>query len=90
MFPLQVGVHHRNHRFVIAHLSNDYGHCLDPQHLTRRQPSVPGDQLVPAFLQRTSERRCERTKLLDALDQPFHLVIVLDFERVLFERVKLI
>ena len=89
MFSLQVGVHHCNDRFVIAHLSNNDRHCFKFEYLTSRKPSMPRNQFVSAFRQRTGKRRCECTELLDALDQAFHLVVILDFKWVILKRVQL-
>ena len=50
--PLQIGVHHCDHRFIVRQLPDDDGHRLDAQHLTRRQSPVAGDQLVTAVRQR--------------------------------------
>ena len=85
--PLQIGVHHCDHRFIVGQLPDDDGHRLDAQHLTRRQSPVTGDQLVTAVRQRPCQRRGDGSHLADALDHPLHLLVVLHLEGVTLERV---
>ena len=87
--PLQVGIHHCDHRFIVRQLPDDDRHRLDTQHLTRRQSPVTGDQLVAAVRQRPCQRRGDGTHLADALDHPLHLLVVLHLEGVTLERVQL-
>ena len=87
--PLQVGIHHCDHRFIVGQLPDDDGHRLDAQHLTRRQSPVAGDQLIAAIGQRSCQRRRNGTHLADALNHPLHLLVVLHLERVTLERVQL-
>ena len=87
--PLQVGIHHCDHRFIVGQLPDDDGHRLDAQHLTRRQPPVTGDQFIAAVGQRPCQRRGDGPHLADALDHPLHLLVVLHLEGVTLERVQL-
>ena len=87
--PLQIGVHHCDHRFIVRQLPDDDGHRLDAQHLTRRQSPVAGDQLVTAVRQRPCQRRGDGSHLADALDHLLHLLVVLHLEGVTLERVQL-
>ena len=87
--PLQIGVHHCDHRFIVGQLPDDDGHRLDAQHLTRRQSPVAGDQLIAAARQRPCQHRGDGSHLADALDHPLHLLVVLHLEGVTLERVQL-
>ena len=87
--PLQIGVHHCDHRFIVRQLPDDDRHRLDAQHLTRCQPPVAGDQLIAAVRQRPCQRRGNSAHLADALDHPLHLLVVLHLEGVTLERVQL-
>ena len=87
--PLQVGIHHCDHRFIVGQLPDDDGHRLDAQHLARRQSPVAGDQLVAAVLQRPCQCRGNGSHLADALDHPLHLLVVLHLEGMTLERVQL-
>ena len=70
-------------------LPDDDRHRLDAQHLTRRQPTMAGDQLIAAVRQRPCQRRGDGSHLADALDHPLHLLVVLHLEGVTFEWVQL-
>ena len=87
--PLQIGVHHCDHRFIVGQLPDDDRHRLDAQHLTRRQSPVTGDQFIAAVRQRPCQRRGDGSHLADALDHPLHLLVVLHLEGVTLERVQL-
>lgn len=87
--PLQVSIHHCDHRFIVGQLTDDDGHRLDSQHLTRRQPTMAGDQLVAAVGQRPCKCRSDSPHLADALDHPLHLLVVLHLEGMTLERVQL-
>ena len=87
--PLQIGVHHCDHRFIVRQLPDDDRHCLGAQHLTRRQPTMAGDQLVAAARQRPCKCRSDSPHLADALDHPLHLLVVLHLEGMTLERVQL-
>ena len=87
--PLQVGVHHCDHRFIVRQLPDDDGHRLDTQHLARRQSPVAGNQLVAAVGQRPCQCRGNGSHLADAIDHPLHLLVVLHLEGVTLERVQL-
>ena len=87
--PLQIGVHHCDHRFIVGQFPDDDGHRFNAKHLTRRQSPVAGDQFIAAVRQWPCQRRGNGSHLADALDHPLHLLVVLHLERVTLERVQL-
>ena len=87
--PLQIGVHHCDHRFIVGQFPDDDGHRFNAKHLTRRQPPVAGDQFIAAVRQRPCQCWGNGSHLADALDHPLHLLIVLHLEGVTLERVQL-
>ncbi len=36
-----VFVYHCDHGLIVGYFSDDYGHCFNAEHLTRRKSSVP-------------------------------------------------
>jgi hypothetical protein len=90
VFPLKIGVHHLNHRFVAAKIAYNDGNLLNAQLLAGMFPSVAGNQLKAAILLLAGDNGIQHTVHFDAVDKLIHAVIVLDQKRVVREIVDLI
>ena len=85
VLALQIGVHHGDHGLIVRHLPHDHRHGRQPELLTGGQSPVAGHQFVAAVRRGTGKTRRENADLADALHDPLHFLIVLNFERMILE-----
>ena len=84
MLPLQIGVHHANHRFIIRHIPQYHGQQLHAKRFTRRQSSVSRDQFIATVLF-PRDSGGQHTVFSDALLDALHLFAVQHLERMVWK-----
>ena len=74
MLPLDVAVHHQDHRLVVSHIPDQHRQFGDAQCLAGGLAAVSADDLVAAIPTGAYQQRREYTVLPDAFLQLFHLL----------------
>ena len=85
VLPLQVAVHHVDHRLIVAHVPHNHRQGFQPCQLCRVLAAVPGYDLVTSFRSGPGNERSQHAELSHALHRPLHSLIVQHLERVVFE-----
>ena len=74
MLPLDVAVHHQDHRLVVGHVPDQHRQFGDAQCLAGGLAAVSADDLVVAIPTGADQQRREDAVLPDAFLQLFHLL----------------
>ena len=87
VLSLQVAVHHGNHGGIVVHFPDNGLDIRFAGKLRCPEPAVSGDDFKFAVLRRAYQNRVNHASRHDAVDGVLHqLVLIADFERVVFER----
>ena len=81
MFSLKVRVHHFNDGFFAAEFSHDGGNTADTEPQTSVLSTVSCDKLVSLTVL-TQNNGIENTVIINALYEPFHILVVPHLKRV--------
>ena len=74
MLPLDVAVHHQDHRLVVGHVPDQHRQFGDAQCLAGGLAAVSADDLVAAIPTGADQQRREYTVRPDAFLELFHLL----------------
>ena len=85
VLSLQVAVHHGNDGLLVGQLADDHRHGVHAQRFAGRQPTVAGNQLVPAAFLGPRQGRRQDAGFGNAFHQLRHLRVVFHLEGVVLE-----
>ena len=85
VFPLQIAVHHGNHRFFSAHLPHNRRYELNSKRFAGVFPPVTGNQFIAPVFTAPCRNRSQNTVQRYAVFQFLHFFIVLYLKRMFRE-----
>ena len=86
LVPVHVRIHHADHGVFVCQDPDDHGELAKSELLGGVFSAVAGDDLIYTLWERTDDQRGQDPVSADAVDQVFHLLVVLHFEGVAVER----
>ena len=84
-FPLQIAVHHEDHRLVVVKIADDGRYGFQPRKVCGMEPPVSGYHLVSALRCGADDGGVENAHLHDAVDGLLHELVVRHLEGVVLE-----
>ena len=84
-FPLQIAVHHEDHRLVVVKIADDGRYGFQPRKVCGMEPPVSGYHLVSALRCGADDGGVENAHLHDAVDGLLHKLVVRHLEGVVLE-----
>ena len=85
LFTVHVRIHHADYGVLICQDPDDHRELPESELLCRMLSAVAGDDLIHAFRKRTDDQRGQDPIPADAVDQVFHLLVILHLKWVAAE-----
>ena len=82
---MHVRIHHADYGILICQDPDDHRELTESEMLRRVLSAVAGDDLIHSFRKRADDQRGQNPVPADAVDQVFHLLVILHLEWVAAE-----